>query len=286
MFNTASTPANIQGFRRNPINIPTTAGIPKAITNYVYNLPYNDIGLVEEFIESHWHELAAVFLEPLMGNAAGIMPKPEFVKTLRDLCDKYGIMLIFDEVKTGFRIANGGAQEYFNTQADIATYAKSLGNGFPVAAIGGKEKIMSGIGYGGIAHGGTYSGNTAGVAAAAATLEILETRPIIETINRNGQRLMDGVDDILTEANIPHFMTGVPSIFGYILGTDEEPKEFRDYATGDDNLYEKIAMELSRRGVQPDSDGREPWFLSYAHDEQVVDETLEIFNQAVDAVTK
>lgn len=286
MFNTASSPANSLGFRRSPINIPTTSGIPRDISNYVSNLPYNDVELLEEFIECHWHELAAVFLEPLMGNAAGIMPKPEFVTKLRELCTKYGIMLVFDEVKTGFRVANGGAQEYFNIQADLVTYAKSMGNGFPIAAIGGKAEIMDAIGSGSVAHGGTYTGNVAGAAAASATLEILETQPIIETINTNGKRLMDGIDEILTEADIPHAMTGVPTIFGYILGTDENPAEFRDYAAGDGELYEALAMELIQRGVQPDSDGREPWFMSYSHTEKVIDETLDIFNESVKAIKR
>lgn len=138
----------------------------------------------------------------------------------------------------------------------------------------------------GVAHGGTYTGNVAGVAAAAATLELLETQPIIADISKQGKRLMDGIDDILTEADIPHFMTGVPTIFGYIIGTDEEPKEFRDYAKGDDDLYESLAMELISRGVQPDADGREPWFLCHAHDQKIIDDTLEIFNEAVKVVKK
>lgn len=284
LFSTASSPKGALGYRRNPISAPTSSGIPKDIQKYVYNLPYNDVEIVEEFIESHWHKLAAVYLEPLMGNAAGIMPKKEFVLKLRELCDKYGIVLVFDEVKTGFRLANGGAQEYFGIQADLVTYAKSMGNGFPIAAIGGKEKVLDAVGPGKVAHGGTYTGNIAGAAAAAATLEILETRPVIEEIKQNGKRLMEGIDEILTEAGIPHHMTGVPSIFGYILGTDEDPKEFRDYCDGDDELYEKLAMELIRRGVQPDADGREPWFMSHAHNGKVIDETLEVFNEAVKTI--
>ena len=145
---------------------------------------------------------------------------------------------------------------------------------------------MDGIGYGRIAHGGTYTGNTTGAAAASMTLEILETEPVIESINTNGKRLMDGIDQILTDADIPHAMTGVPSIFGYIIGTDKEPTEFRHYAEGDDELYEELAMELIRRGVQPDSDGREPWFMSYAHDEKVIDETLEIFADSVKEIKR
>jgi glutamate-1-semialdehyde 2,1-aminomutase len=222
-------------------------------------------------------------VEPILGNAAGIMPKPGYLEKMRELCDKYGIVLVFDEVKTGFRIANGGAQEYFNIQADLVTYAKAMGNGFPIAAIAGKEDVMMTIQPGVMAHGGTYSGNIVGTAAAIATLEILASEPVIETINKRGQALMTGIDEILTEADIPHAVTGVPSMFGMVLGIDQEPYDFRDYFKGTGELYEEIAMELIKRGVQPDGDAREPWFLCYALSEKDVNETLNVFNDSVKA---
>ena len=122
-----------------------------------------------------------------------------------------------------------------------------------------------------------------GTAAAVATLEIMEKEPVVETINQRGQALMHGIDDILTEAGIPHVVTGLPSMFGMLLGTEETPGDFRDYTAGDGALYEEIGMELARRGVLPDSDGREPWFLCYALGKEDVDETLNIFNDAVKA---
>jgi glutamate-1-semialdehyde 2,1-aminomutase len=114
-------------------------------------------------------------------------------------------------------------------------------------------------------------------------LDILENEPVIETINQRGRALMQGMDDILTEADIPHVITGVPSMFGLLLGTEETPQDFRDYTAGDGDLYEEIGMELARHGVLPDSDGREPWFLCYALSEEDVAETLNIFNDAVKA---
>ena len=200
---------------------------------------------------------------------------------MRELCSKYGIVLVFDEVKTGFRIANGGAQEYFDIQADLVTYAKALGNGFPIAAIAGKEDVMMTVQPGAMAHGGTYSGNAVGTAAGIATLDLLEKEPILDTINQRGTILMSGIGDILTEAGIPHVVTGVPSMFGIILGNDQEPSDFRDYFKGDGELYEEIAMELIMRGVQPDGDAREPWFLCYALSQEDVDETLNVFNDSV-----
>ncbi len=286
MYSTASSNLGAMGSKRNPIDAPTTSGIPKAINQYVINLPFNDLERLEEIIEAKWHDLAAIFIEPIMGNCASIMPKEGFHQKIRELCDKYGIMMVFDEVKTGFRMANGGAQEYFNIQADLVTYAKSMGNGFPVAAIAGKEKVMMTVQPGGMAHGGTYSGNVVAAAAADATLEILENEPVIETINKRGQALMDGIDEILTEADIPHVVTGVPSMFGLFLGSDKEPQDFREYLAGDGELYETISMEIIRNGVMPDADGREPWFLCYALSEEDVAKSLSVFNDAVKVAKK
>jgi len=186
-----------------------------------------------------------------------------------------------DEVKTGFRIARGGAQEFFGVSADLVTFAKAMGNGFPIAAIAGRDEVMMTIDPGGVAHGGTYCGNAIGVAAAAATLEILEREPILETINQRGQMLISGLGEILTDAGIPFAVMGVPSMFGMILGKDEPASDFRVYLEGDAGLYERISMGLSQRGVQPDADGREPWFLSFSHSEQDISDTLTAFEDAV-----
>lgn len=286
MYGTASSNLKSLGARDDPRTMPVTLGIPEKIADYVLNLPFNDLERLEETLEKQHQEIAAIFVEPVMGNAAGIMPKPGFLEKMRQLCDQYGVVLVFDEVKTGFRVANGGAQELFGIQADLVTYAKSMGNGFPIAAIGGKEDVMMTINPGTMAHGGTYSGNVVGTAAADATLEILEKEPVIETIKERGTTLMTGLDEILTEQDIPHVVTGLPSMLSILLGTETEPLEFRDYIQGDADLYEKIALELIARGVQPDSDGREPWFLCYSLSQADVDETLNAFNDSVKAAKK
>lgn len=283
LFSTASTDPATMGPRDNPISVQVSRGIPASIQQYVYNVPYNDMERLEETVNAHWEELAAIIVEPTMGNAAGILPRPGWLAKIRELCDKYGIVMIMDEVKTGFRLANGGAQEYFGVRGDLATYAKALGNGFPVAAIGGKRDVMMTVKPGEFSHGGTYIGNVAGTAAAIATLDILEKEPIIASIYQQGQRLMDGIDAILTRADIPHKMTGLPPMFGYILGTWDDPSDFRSYMLGDEPLYEHIVIEMIKRGAVTETDGREPWFMCYSHDEQVVNETLSIFEDAVKA---
>jgi len=272
------------GSRWSPIPVPATSGMPRALADYVICLPYNDFERLEETVAAKWGDIAAIFVEPVLGNSAAILPKAGFLQKIRELCDDYGIAMVIDEVKTGFRIANGGAQEYFGVQGDIMTYAKAMGNGFPIAAIAGKEDWMMTIDPGGVAHGGTYSGNSAGTAAADVTLEILETQPILRDIFASGEALMSGIDDILTEADLPHAMTGLPSMFSFILGVEDLPQDFRQYCQGNDTLYEDLVMELGQRGVLPDADGREPWFLCHSHTSDVIAETLSVFKDAVWAV--
>ncbi len=283
LFSTASANRGALGSRRSPIAARASSGIPLDIRKYMISLPFNDPELLESTVKARWFDIAAIVFEPMMGNCAGIMPKPGYLEQIRALCDEFGIVMLMDEVKTGFRIANGGAQEYFGIQSDLVTYAKSMGNGFPIAAIAGKEEVMMTVEPGAVAHGGTYSGNVVGTAAAVATLDILENEPVIETINQRGQALMTGIDEILAEADIPHVITGVPTMFGVFLGSEQVPHDFRDYTAGDSALYEEIGIELALRGVLPDSDGREPWFLCYSLSEADVAETLNIFNDAVKA---
>jgi glutamate-1-semialdehyde 2,1-aminomutase len=188
-------------------------------------------------------------------------------------------VFILDEVKTGFRIANGGAQEYYNIQPDLATYAKALGNGYPVAAFGGRREIMSIVGHG-VAQGGTYTNNKTGVAAAYATLKILQERPILRSIQERGQRLMNGLKDIFEENQFPVAMSGYPAMFSFALDVDKVTCQ-RDWNESNRELYLKLAEMAMERGVMPDHDAREPWFLCYEHSEADIDETLNVYADIV-----
>ncbi len=283
LWSTATTPQGSMGGRRSPINVPASSGIPRRIGDLVINLPFNDFELLERTVKSRWGDLAAIIVEPIMGNSASVMPAQGWLEHIRKLCDEHGIVMIMDEVKTGFRIANGGAQEYFGVHADLATYAKSIANGYPLAAIAGKEDVMSVVGPGLVAHGGTYVGNIPGTAAADATLEILEKQDILGSIARRGEKLMAGIDHILSEAGIPHAMMGPPQMFGFVVGIDTPPRDYRDCLACDMALYEHIIMELIERGAIAEPDFREPWFLCYEHSDADIDETLNAFADAVKA---
>jgi glutamate-1-semialdehyde 2,1-aminomutase len=236
---------------------------------------------MQRLVRDKGHEVAAMLIEPLLGNSACMMPEPGYLAHLRQLCDQAGILLIFDEVKTGFRIANGGATEVFGVQADLYAFAKAMGNGYPIAAIGGRAEVMDIIAMAQVVHGGTYCGNGVGTAAASAVLEALETTPVLQNIERRGRRLMQGIDDILTEAGVPHILSGHPSMFGLVFEPRaERPKEFRDVIKGNFKMYDMFGAYLRDLGVDVEGDFREPFFLSEAHDDAVIDETLNIVNDA------
>ncbi len=286
LFSTASAKPGALGHRRSPIPQPATSGIPRCLHDLVITLPYNDFEILEDTVRAQWGNIAAIIVEPVMGNCAGIEPQPGWLEHIRALCDEFGIVMIMDEVKTGFRLAPGGAQEVYGVLPDLACYAKSMGNGFPVAAFGGRRAVMETVVPGEVAHGGTYCGNVVGTAATAKTLELLADGTILATIRERGERLKAGISQILTAADIPHVVLGPGSMFGILLTTQAEPREFRDWARANNALYEDIMMALVERGVMPDPDAREPWFLCYAHDDAVIDETLNIFEDAVRTVMR
>lgn len=275
-------PAEAYGNARSSIPIPASSGIPRALGNILITLPFNDKEAFERAMFSYGPLLAAVITEPCQGNCGAILPEPGFLELIQQKCAEYGIVFILDEVKTGFRIGNGGAQEYYNLKPDLMTYAKALGNGYPIAAFGGKKEIMSIIGHG-VAQGGTYTNNKPGVAAAWATLKMLQEKPILKTIEQRGKRLMQGIDQILTEAGLPHCMNGYPAMFSYAIGV-EKVTDQRTWNESDKTYYLELVDALIERGVMPDHDAREPWFLCYSHSDADIDETLNVYADVVKEV--
>ena len=282
LFSTASSPISAMGARTSPIPVQVGSGIPDKIRDYVYCLPFNDFDAVEQCVKDHHGDVAAMFVEPCLGNIAGIEPEDGFLAHLKTLCNEYNIVLVFDEVKTGFRLANGGAREAYGVIPDISTYAKSLGNGFPVAAFGGKGEVMDVIGGGSVTHAGTFGANGVSMAAANAVLDILSESPVLENLAERGKRLKAGLDQVLTDADLPHQMSGHPNIQGFLI-TEKPVKEVRDLAYSDDDVYEAIMNNMYDRGVWVENDPREPWFLCAAHSDEIIDETLNKFQDSVQA---
>jgi glutamate-1-semialdehyde 2,1-aminomutase len=277
-------PVEVYGNVRSPIPIPSSSGIPRPLNEMIVTLPFNAPDILENTLRSLGETLAAIIVEPCMGNCGAILPQKNFLQFIRKQCDKYGIVMILDEVKTGFRIANGGAQEYYRIKPDLATYAKAFANGYPLAAFGGKKEIMSIIGHG-VAQGGTFTNNKPGVAAAWSTLTLLEREPVLKTIEKRGKRLMDGIGQIFTEASIPYFMSGYPAMFSFAIGV-EKVSDQRTWNESEKEYYLRLVEAMIERGVMPDHDPREPWFLCYSHSEADIDVTLDVVRETVKAVKR
>jgi glutamate-1-semialdehyde 2,1-aminomutase len=275
-------PVEAYGNRRSPIPVPASSGIPRVLGEKIITLPFNDFEGFERVIKSIGDQIAAVITEPCQGNCGAILPQPGFLELIRQKTTKYGIVYILDEVKTGFRIAKGGAQEYYNLKPDLATYAKSLGNGYPVAAFGGKKDIMSLIGQG-VSHGGTFTNNKPGIAGAFVTLKVMQREPVFESINQRGRTLINGLKEIFEDNSIPSVFNGYPGMFSFAIGVEGVTCQ-RDWAASDREYYLRLAEAAMERGVMPDYDAREPWFLCYSHTDADIQKTLEVFAEIVKVV--
>ncbi len=270
------------GDEDNPVRLAWGRGIPGAVAETIIPARYNNIDFLRRLFEREGDQIAAIIVEPVLGNAQAIMPKAGFHQAMRALTEEFGILLIFDEVKTGFRLARGGAAEFFGVTPDLATYAKAMGNGYPAAAFGGRDEVMSVL-PDKVSHGGTYAGNRVAASAAVRTLEILRDTNALETIHATGRRLQDGLREILNPTGLPYLFTGHPSMFG-IMFTDKEPSEYRDWANTDHELYDAVAIGMLARGAMPEPDSREPWFMCEAHAEgDTVDQVLTIFEASLGA---
>ncbi len=260
----------------NPVRLTWGRGIPEAVADTIIPARYNNIDALRRLFEREGDDIAAIIVEPVLGNAQGILPKPGFHQAMRALTEEFGILLIFDEVKTGFRLARGGAAEFFGITPDLATFAKAMGNGYPAAAFGGRRDIMELL-PDKVSHGGTYAGNRVAAAAAVKTLSIIRDTNALDTIHATGRRIQDGLREVLNPVGLPYHFTGHPSMFG-IMFREEEASEYRDWADSDHELYDAIAVGMFARGAMPEPDSREPWFVCEAHaDADIIDRVVGAF---------
>ena len=271
---------------KNPIS--ASLGIPNSIKNLVFAEEWNDFDNIERTIKKHHDKIACIICEPVTGNMGVIPPEPGFLNHLRELANKYNIILIFDEVKTGFRLALGGAQEIYNVKPDIATFAKALGNGFPIALVAGKKEVMELIGPGRdhVLHGGTYSGNPISMAAANATLDELQRKEVFESLNHYGRRLMKEIKEIYDDNNVEAIVQGFPTMFQTMFTRHDKITNCREGKKCDFNYFALLQGELLRNGIMLDEDPEEAIYISYSHKNHDLKKTLEVFENAVRKIKK
>ena len=259
---------------------PYSEGVPISTRSFAHFVQANDANQLEDVFKRKADRLACMLIEPIMGNCLGIAAEPEYLKVARELCDKYGVVLLIDEVKTGFRVARGGVQELYGIHADLCTFAKAVGNGYPISVLAGREKIMRKLGRG-VAHGGTYTAHAMSLAAAEKTLEILAETDALEVIAAYGTSLRNGMRSVLNARGIAHSFVGHPSMSGLYFAA-EPPRNYRDWKGSDYSFYDAMARVLHDEKILCEPDSREPWFVSAAHDDSCLKDTLAAFEIAVD----
>jgi len=263
-----------------PPVMPYSEGVP-AVTKQLYHpVPLNDAGYAEDVLKEHHNEIGAFLIEPIMGNCCSITAERQYLHDIRELCDRYNVVLIVDEVKTGFRVAKGGVQELFDFKADICTFAKAIANGYPMSIVAGREDIMRHIGNG-VVHGGTFTGHSVSLAAANKTLEILDETDALESIRDYGLTLQQGLSKILDERGIVHCFTGAPALMGLFFA-EKAPTNYREWLNSNYEFYDTLAPFLHEEGILVEPDSREPWFLCESHSKGCLDDTLQRFEKAVD----
>ena len=263
-----------------PEVLPYGDGVPAVTKCLFHSVPLNDANVLEDLLKKKHNEIGAFLIEPIMGNCCAIKASAQYMKDVREICDRYDVLLIIDEVKTGFRVAKGGVQELIGVKADLCTFAKAIANGYPLSVVAGREDIMRHVGDG-VMHGGTFTGHSVSLAAAAKTLEILDETTALQDIENYGLQLQNGLSQILSKRGIAHCFTGHPALMGLFFA-DAAPSNYREWIHSNYDFYDTLAPELHEQGILVEPDSREPWFLCESHNVKCLRETLDKFERAVD----
>lgn len=269
-----STPSlDALGSKERPNVYPWSEGLPLSVKDDFVTLPWNDIELVKNTLLKSAGEIAAIITEPIMCNNGCILPQAGFLQGLRDLCNEHGIALIFDEVICGFRVSPGGAQQYFNITPDLSIFAKAIASGYPISAIVGKKEWMDVIQEGKVIHAGTMNSGNASVAAALATIEILEREAPYERFYKYGKKLMEGLREAARDTGQNLVVQGLGPMLHTGFSDHVEARDYRGTLRHDKAKLARFVAGMHDRGVRVI--GRGLWYLSAAHEEKDIDHAVE-----------
>ena len=264
------------------LGLPNSPGVPDALAALTLTAPYNDIATTRAIVEAHASNIAAIIVEPVVGNAGFIAPDPAFLPALRQLADEVGALLIFDEVMTGFRVAPGGARERFGVTSDITTLGKVIGGGLPVAVYGGRRDLMELVAPSGpVYQAGTLSGNPLAMAAGLATLRAL-TPELHDRIAQRTTRLIQGMREAAARVGVPFTADAAGTMWGFFFSA-EPVRDFRGAQASDVALFRRFFHAALERGVYLAPSPFEAAFMSAAHGDAVIDDALERLEDALRA---
>jgi len=257
------------------LGLPDSPGVPRALAELTVTVPFNDLAAVEDVFAAQGERIACVIVEPVVGNAGYIPPEPEFLEGLRAVTRRYGALLVFDEVMTGFRVALGGAQERFGVEPDLTTLGKVIGGGLPVGAYGGRRELMEQVAPAGpIYQAGTLSGNPLAMAAGLAQLRLVRQAMPYERLERFGEELVAGLRAEAEALGVPFWGGAMGGMWG-IHFAEGPVRSFADAKRADTALYGRFFRACMRRGVYLPPSAFEAAFLSMAHTRAEIDYTLE-----------
>ena len=271
-FGISAPSAVALGSREEPEVFPWTDGLPDRVKDEFIIAPWNDIELLKEIIARHHQEIAAIITEPVMCNNGCIMPVEGFLQGIREICDQHGMALIFDEVITGFRLGLGGAQQYFNISPDLSIFAKAIGSGYPISVIAGKKAWMHLIEEAKVIHAGTMNSGNPTVAAALATIDVLEKENPYPRMFQYGKKLMEGLREAAARYGHNLVVQGPGTMFHIAFTNKAEIKDYRDTLDLDRIKLGKFVAGMHDRGIRVI--GRGLWYISAAHTEEEIDHAV------------
>ncbi|MDN7125260.1 glutamate-1-semialdehyde 2,1-aminomutase [Pseudidiomarina sp. 1APP75-32.1] len=263
------------------LGVPNSPGIPEDFAKHTLTVTFNDIESVRQIFAEHGQDIATIIVEPVAGNMNCIPPAPGFLEGLREVCDEYGSVLIFDEVMSGFRVARGGAQEYFNVIPDLTTLGKVIGGGMPVGAFGGKREIMDYIApVGPVYQAGTLSGNPVAMAAGLAALSQLDDEALYPQLDAKVERLVTGMQERADAAGIPFTTNRAGSMFGFFFSTDAEVTSYAQATQCNMEHFRKFYHSMLKQGIYLAPSAFEAGFMSAVHSDADIDATLDAASNA------
>lgn len=257
------------------LGVPSSAGVPASLAEHTLTLRYNDLESVKACFKEAGDQIACIIIEPVAGNMNCIPPVPGFLQGLREICDEYGAVLIFDEVMTGFRVALGGAQAHYNVTPDLTTFGKIIGGGLPVGAFGGKREVMEHIApLGPVYQAGTLSGNPIAMAAGLTTLKLIQASGFHDALTKTTETLVSGLQELADKAGIPMTTNQVGGMFGLFFTEDSQVNYYEQVVACDQERFKHFFHLMLNNGVYLAPSAFEAGFVSAAHGEQEIEHTL------------
>ena len=261
--------------------IPDSKGIPKDSVKNTLQVPFNDAAALTTLLEKNSGEVAAVIIEPVMGNVGPIPPEEGYLEDIRKITKEHEVLLILDEVITGFRLALGGAQEFYGVDADLTILGKIAGGGFPIGVLGGKREIMELVApSGAVYQAGTFSGNPVSITAGLKTVELLERERVPQKINNRGERMRAALRELLQDSGVEGSVSGVGSMFKlFFTPSGKEVKNYADALSCDKEKYMKLFHAMLDSGVFLPPSQFETNFISFAHSDEDIERTVEAYKE-------